>query len=315
MNIRHNYIRNIYRMLILLKKKSEICLTVVEECSTFDDKLRALCGVSKHTASSENYFIDSSYHNIISSKTSITKPLIKEKTRIENVSICYDMTLPEVNITEPFIMNVKGQTVNVLPLILARHEQNLIRAKKTCLCNSLCKINPLLIDRYQKFLEVINTCTVKNVPKLIQKVFECTVKISNEKLGHPNSCYIDLNLCEAMSLSMQLLASHFPNVRYIRRLIYRLKDFYEKILKLDKALNFGDLNTLYEIITLAQEKADMYKYQQTSIILSDNDIISKYHNTFKALTKRSIDTPRHICVSCERLCHKRNVSQISKLQA
>jgi len=166
MNIRDNYIRNIYRMLTLLKKKSEICLTVVQECSTFDDKLHALCGVSKHTSSSENYFIDSSYHNIISSKTSITKPLIKEKTRIENVSICYDMTLPEVNITEPFTMNVKGQTENVLPL-LAR-QQNSTRAKKTWLCNRLCKINPLLIDRYQKLLEVINTCTVKNVPKLIQ---------------------------------------------------------------------------------------------------------------------------------------------------
>jgi len=38
------------------------------------------------------------------------------------------MTLPEVNITEPFIMNVKGQTENILPL-LAR-QQNLTRAKK-----------------------------------------------------------------------------------------------------------------------------------------------------------------------------------------
>jgi len=114
---------------------------------------------------------------------------------------------------------------------------------------------------------------VKNVPKLIQKVFECIVKILNEKLGHPNSCYINLNLCETMSFSMQLLALYFPNVRYIRRLIYRLKDFYEKMLKLDKALNSADLNILNEIITLAQEKADMYKYQQTSIILSD-DIIS-----------------------------------------
>jgi len=98
------------------------------------------------------------------------------------------MTLPEVNIIEPFVMNVKGQTVNVLSLILARHEQHLTRAKKTWLCNSLCKINPLLTDRYQKLLEIINTCTVKNVSKLIQKVFECTVKILNKKLGHPNNC-------------------------------------------------------------------------------------------------------------------------------
>jgi len=182
---------------------------LVEECSTFDEKLQALCGdVSKHTSSSENYFIDSSYRNTISSKTSITEPLIKEKTQIENVSICYDMTLPEVNITEPFIINVKGQTENVLPLLARQQNLSKTRARKTWLCNSLCKINPLLIDRYQKLLKVIDTCTVKNVPKLIQKVFECTVKISNDlKLGHPsNSCYIDLNLCEAMSLSMQLLA-------------------------------------------------------------------------------------------------------------
>jgi len=36
---------------------------------------------------------------------------------------------------------------------------------------------------------------------------------------------------------------------------------------------------------------------------------------FKVLTKRSTDTPWYICVSCERLCYKRNISQISKLQA
>jgi len=76
----------------------------------------------------------------------------------------------------------------------------------------------------------------------------------------PLEWYDPLNLCEAMSLSMQLLAPHFLNVTYIRHLIYRLKDFYEKVLKLDKALNSADLNTLNEIVTLAQEKADMYKY-------------------------------------------------------
>jgi len=42
------------------------------------------------------------------------------------------------------------------------------------------------------------------------------------------------------------------------------------VLKLDKTLNSIDLNTLNEIVILAQEKADMYKYQQISIILNDN---------------------------------------------
>jgi len=51
-------------------------------------------------------------------------------------------------------------------------------------------------------------------------------------------------------------------MKNIKRLIYRFKNFYEMVLKLDKALNSADLNTLNEIVTLAQEKADMYKYQK-----------------------------------------------------
>lgn len=67
MHIRDSYVRNMYKILALLKKKSEICLTLATECSTIDDKLHALCGISRHTASSENYFIDT-YHNITSSQ-------------------------------------------------------------------------------------------------------------------------------------------------------------------------------------------------------------------------------------------------------
>jgi len=50
----------------------------------------------------------------------------------------------------------------------------------------------------------------------------------------------------------------------------------------------------------------MYKHHQACIILSDEDIISIYGNSFKALTKRSMDTSRHTCISCERLCYERN---------
>ena len=284
--IRNNYIRNIYKTLSLLKNKSETCLTVAAEYSTVDDKLSALCGISRHTASSENYFTDSMYHNITSS---------------------------EVNISEPLILNTRGQIVNALPLIEAR-------AKKSWSCSILCKVkNPFLIDRYQKFLQAINKCTLKNVPELMQKIYECTVtifdkKLGNAKKGHAHSCYIDLNLCKAMSIPMQLLSPHFPKVRNIRRLLYQLYSFYKKMLELDEALTSGEVDKLKQIITSVQEKADMYKHQQTDTILSDDDIISKYHNAFIALKKRSLDTPRYICVSCERLCYKKNVFKISKLQ-
>jgi len=80
---------------------------------------------------------------------------------------------------------------------------------------------------------------------------------------------------------------------------------------LDEALIHTDLDTLNEIVTSAQEKADAYKHQQTDTIMSDDDIISKYHQAFKALIKRSTNTPRYACVSCEKLCYKRNVSEVN----
>jgi len=64
-------------------------------------------------------------------------------------------------------------------------------------------------------------------------------------------------------------------------------------------------------LTAAQEKASMYKHHQACTILSDKGIISKYSNSFKALTKRSMDISRHACIPCERLCYERNVKLIS----
>ena len=51
-----------------------------------------------------------------------------------------------------------------------------------------------------------------------------------------------------------------------------------------------------EIVTLAQEKADTYKHQQTEIILSDDDIVSKY-NAFTVLRKFSLNIPQYSCIS------------------
>lgn len=125
--VTNDYIRNISKILALLKKKSEICLPLVNEYSTDDERLHALCGKCKYTASSENYFAESMYRKIISS--------------------------------ESLIMNVKGQVMNVMPLIKAR-------GKKSWLCSDLCKIDPHLIIRYQHFLEIINMCNLRNVPRL-----------------------------------------------------------------------------------------------------------------------------------------------------
>lgn len=141
----------------------------------------------------------------------------------------------------------------------------------------------------------------------------CTVKTSNMKLGHAQSCYTNFTLCKAMFLPILLLSPHFPKVRNMMRSVYRLISFYKKMLSLDEALNCADLDTLNKIVSAAQEKADIHKRQQTDTIMSDDDIFSKYENSFKALKKRLIDTPRYACVSCEKLCYKKNVSEVRKI--
>jgi len=73
------------------------------------------------------------------------------------------------------------------------------------------------------------------------------------------------------------------------------------MLNLDEALYCADLETLNKIVIAAQEKADIYKRQQTNAIASDDDIFSKYKNAFKALKKRLMDTPRYMLV-----CHAKN---------
>jgi len=63
-----NYVRNMYKILILLKKKSEVCLNLSNDNKCKTIKLRAFCGKSRYTASSENYFIDTTYRNITESQ-------------------------------------------------------------------------------------------------------------------------------------------------------------------------------------------------------------------------------------------------------
>ncbi|KYN14475.1 hypothetical protein ALC57_13321 [Trachymyrmex cornetzi] len=260
------------------RKKSEVCLSLDTKCETIDEKLCALCGKSRHTASSENYFIDSTYHNI---------------------------SLPQHLIT-----NVEGQITNVLPVIEAKAKKAWLRD------DNLCKIDPFLINCYEKVLQTISICTFKKIPELLQKIHKCTIKTnSNTKLGHTHSCYIDTTLCKAMFLPIYLLSPHFPKVRNINRLIYQLTNFYRKMLDLEKALTSADLEILNEIITLAEEKAKhMYRHEQTCISLSEKEIFSEFKNAFKAYTKRCMDTPRYACVSCERLCYKKNVSQFNKFK-
>jgi len=70
--------------------------------------------------------------------------------------------------------------------------------------------------------------------------------------------------------------------------------FYQKTLNLEKALTSADLDTLNDIITVAQDKVNTYEHQQIYTILSDEDIIFKCSKAHKPLTKQFMDTLRYV---------------------
>lgn len=80
---------------------------------------------------------------------------------------------------------------------------------------------------------------------------------------------------------------------------------YTKISNIDKALNDGDLVKLQEISKTAQKfNNEIENNNFNDIELNEEKIREKYKCAFNALTKRSIDVPRLICVSCEKLYDK-----------
>ncbi|XP_066599998.1 uncharacterized protein [Prorops nasuta] len=110
--------------------------------------------------------------------------------------------------------------------------------------------------------------------------------------------------------AVQILSSHFPEIRYIKRLLYDLMALDAKLNNLDKALNESDVNLLPEISKETQENAAAHREKFTEINLNEDDIKSQYFLAFKAFTKRSIDIPKWPCISCEKLSFERNVTRI-----
>ena len=253
------------------KEKVEVSLTRAAECLEVDDRINALCGQSRHTSSSESYFAESSYHTFTGS--------------------------------ESIILNSEGKAINVLPVLQSK------KTTKAWHCSYLCKTkNVEILNNLQDFFKRLLECSLKKVHKLNNHISSCSNKVHDEKVGHSHGCYINPKLCKSNFLAFEILAPHFPDLRNLKRMIYRIVYIYKHLLhNLDKALNDSDLETLGRITLQARKEAEALQKNNTDVSLNEEEIISRYYLAFKAFTKRSMDTPRIPCVSCEKLCFQREV--------
>ena len=152
---RDNYVSLLRKTLSLLNNKVTVSLDRIPKCSTSDiifnnnHYTQALCGLCKHTSTTESYFFETAYKF--------------------------------VEFHEPLIINENGQVINILPITKKCNKRKKIEWQ----CGSLCKGNELfLINRFKDFLIAVSKCSVvRNIPKLIKSIGIRTVKQSS-KLGH-----------------------------------------------------------------------------------------------------------------------------------
>ena len=182
----------------------------------------------------------------------------------------------------------------------------------------MCKINDIeLLDHYKDFLLFLKQIEMKNVRLIIKAKEKCNAEHANpSKCGHPYSCYVDFQSCSSPFIYTLILSPHFPNVRYIKKLVNHIIQLIELIDKTDKALDDADVIYLQKESLSVKESFKSSEHEQiVELELDEDRIRENLPNAFEDLLNKSKDIPIHPCVSCEKLCYRRNITEIVKFRA
>lgn len=236
-----------------------------------------MCGLPKHTSTSEPYYSD----------------------------VAYDFTNNSLNYyfkNEKIMIDDSGKTVNILPLV----DKN-VKKSKTWVCNDYCKVIDvkILLELKSLFCEILDL-GFHSTQKYLKKFDICSAIYQNEnKLGHPRIRYDQPLLCESKFLKLKILSYHYPNLRTIERIIYKLNYLFLTIDKIDNALENGDFNELKNLIEIGKKFGVFLNNNNTEnlkkVNLNESVLKKKYKVGIKDYTKIVTDPPSIPCISCERL--------------
>ena len=134
------------------------------------------------------------------------------------------------------------------------------------------------------------------------------------KKGHPLECYTGLFKCQARILPLLKLASHFPEIRNMKRLLYDVRRLYNHIVNIDSALRDMNIQFLTDLSIETREKSTSYAIKKASSVAEERELEEKLKKTIRLFKKRSLDIPKHACCSCEKLCFMRDVRDLSEYE-
>lgn len=268
-----------------LHKKAMVHLERESTCTDgyFDDVKEALCGISMHTVHTEAYFSSATYKKVDSS--------------------------------DVLEINTDGQVSNIFEPVKGKGKKNLVWScsEKTC------DISGQDLNSYRDFLQMLLDCTLKSVPELLHN-YQCTVKTDDLKKGHTEFCMANPTICKSRFVIMHKLHPHFKDVRRITRDVYDLIKFNSSLMNIH--VNLKSLNTEKPEIEVLSKLANevesrgvtIRKKKNVSEQLDETLLREKYANAIRAYTAISSDPPRLPCISCKKICCRRDVHYIVNLR-
>jgi len=152
-------------------------------------------------------------------------------------------------------------------------------------------------------------------------------KLYYELAGHPLPCYDENSKCQSSLRVLRAAATHFPELRKLKRIVYEAKREDFKVESIDTALCAGDFEKLCKLCGMLHYK-DLFSTEQTSDSCCDSncnievplrlqepklpDLESNMHVEHAALIaeieKKFADDAEFPCCCCERLLQRKQVT-------
>lgn len=115
-------------------------------------------------------------------------------------------------------------------------------------------------------------------------------------------------------LFLKSLGSHFPSLRSIVLIINKLRKTQRQIEKIDKAIYTSNVTALKNI-EVEFSKSGQNFHMGDMTYLNEDAIITGHQLAFQNFYKRALDLPTLACISCHKLCFKKNLIELKNMKS
>ena len=173
---------------------------------------------------------------------------------------------------------------------------------------------------YESFVKS-NTAHIDEITKERNK---CCVKTVCKMNGHDQRCYqtvddktfANVTGCNSFFLTLRRLQQHFPTLRTIVRLLYRMKQFHERSLFLKNILSSEPARWYKEYMTMVTAKEiEPYPCEanpSSAQFTDPNSTESTYRESVDIFNSHTLDLPVEKCFSCRQFKRRSKCIDVSK---